>query len=42
VGKRPAGSLAEHFQELERTLLARDAGAVRGLWEWGWRLRNYW
>jgi cupin-like protein len=38
VGDRPAGNLAEHFQELERRLLAPDASAVRGLWEWNERL----
>ena len=38
VGDRPAGSLAELFQELERMLLATDASEVRGLWEWNDRL----
>ncbi|MEK6276725.1 MAG: cupin-like domain-containing protein [Actinomycetota bacterium] len=38
VGDRPAGNLAELFQELERTLLATDASDVRGLWEWNGRL----
>jgi tRNA wybutosine-synthesizing protein 5 len=34
VGDRPAGSLAELFQELERRLLAADASHLEGLWEW--------
>ena len=38
VGDRSAGSLAELFEELERTLLATDAGDVQGLWEWNSRL----
>jgi hypothetical protein len=38
VGDRPAGNLAELFQELERMLLATDASAVQGLWEWNDRL----
>ena len=38
IGGRPAGSLAELFQELERTLLTPDACDVRGLWEWHIRL----
>ena len=40
VGDRPAGSLAELFQELEGRLLATDASAVRGLWEWNGRVRD--
>lgn len=40
VGDRPAGSLAELFQGLERTLLATDASDVRGLWEWSSRLHS--
>jgi hypothetical protein len=38
VGDRPAASLGELFQELERTLLAPDASEVQGLWEWNDRL----
>ena len=38
VGDRPAASLGELFQGLERTLLAPDAGYFRGLWEWNDRL----
>jgi hypothetical protein len=38
VGDFPVGSLAELFRELERTLLATDAGDVQGLWEWNSRL----
>jgi hypothetical protein len=38
IGGRPAGSLAELFQELERALLAPEASDVRGLWEWNARL----
>jgi hypothetical protein len=42
VGDRPAGNLGELFQELERWLLATDAGRLPGLWEWGSHFYRDW